>query len=72
MTHEFENYDEAEAWMVTQFEDDNVDNERFAFDDDPEAVARYIEKQDAGCCGFFDEEIIVAGRPAMIGCNYGH
>jgi hypothetical protein len=48
------------------------DNYRFAFLDDPAAVAAYEEAERAGCCGSYDADIIVAGRPAWIGCNYGH
>ena len=63
---------EAADWMSEEVDDPYQDNDRFAFKDDPEAVKRYEEFQGRGCCGYFDADIIVAGRPAMIGCNFGH
>lgn len=68
---------EAEAfeWMyegLHEAEERCIDNDRFAYKDDEEAMFRYDEIADSGCCGSFDNDIIVAGRPAIIGCNYGH
>jgi len=64
---------EANDWMGAAIADEDcVDGYRFAFDDDAEAVAKYDAIHSNGCCGFFDAAIIVDGRPAMIGCNYGH
>jgi hypothetical protein len=40
--------------------------------DDAEGMAEYDAKAAGGCCGFYDRHITVLGRPAMIGCNYGH
>lgn len=59
-------------WMKLQVDDPCVDNERFAFLDDLPAMDLYETQQLNGCCGFFDEEIEINGRKAMIGCNYGH
>jgi hypothetical protein len=59
-------------WMEQQIDDPCVDNERFAFMDDKSAMDLYETFRSNGCCGFFDEEIEVNGRRAMIGCNYGH
>ncbi len=60
-------------WMYSELEDEDcIDNERFAFKDDPAAVMAFDQASDEGCCGSSEFEIIVAGRPALIGCNYGH
>lgn len=69
---EFESKDDAIEWMCDTVDDLYIDNIRFAFMDDDEAIAKYDEQQARGCCGFFDEEIIVANKPATVGCNYGH
>lgn len=63
---------EAFAWLYERVDDPCIDNERFAFEDDVEAVSKYDAQADSGCCGRADYEIIVAGRNAIIGCNYGH
>ena len=52
--------------------EDCIDNTRFAYLDNPEEMEDYENSQEEGCCGFFDMEILVAGRKATIGCNYGH
>jgi hypothetical protein len=64
--------EEAEAWMFADVDDSAIDNVRFAFVDDREAMLQYEEHQRQGCCGFFDTEVLVDGKPAMIGCNFGH
>jgi hypothetical protein len=71
----FATEDEAYEWMAEGFERDDercVDNHRFAYKDDDEGMAKYREAEEQGCCGFYDCDIIVGGRPATIGCNYGH
>lgn len=72
MTEEFDTYEDAEEWMKDEVDDLCIDGFRFAYQDDPEAVYLYEEIRDNGCCGFFDEDIIVSGKLAQIGCNYGH
>lgn len=52
--------------------DDYRDNERFAWADCPEEIIEYEKQQNRGCCGFLDIEIMINGRRALIGCNYGH
>lgn len=69
---EFATQEEAFDWMYAEVNDDCVDNERFAFEDDEEALRQYSDQERNGCCGSFDEDIIVNGRNATIGCNYGH
>jgi hypothetical protein len=71
-TVEFKSRNEADSWMAEQVDNPYGDNERFAFLDDAKAMSSYTRQQNSGCCGFFDREIQVAGRAAMIGCNYGH
>lgn len=58
--------------MVAWVDDPYTDNIRFAFCDDPTAMEEYDEAKRNGCCGFFDKDIFVDGREAVIGCNYGH
>jgi hypothetical protein len=69
---EFDTVEEAEEWMENEVDDPCVDNYRFAYVDDDVAMQIYSELAGEGCCGSFDEEIIVGGRAAMVGCNYGH
>lgn len=68
----FATREEAEEWMEREVDDPCVDCERFAYVDDPVAFVEYYHIQEQGCCGFFDADIIVGGRRAMLGCNYGH
>jgi hypothetical protein len=68
---QFATKDEAFKWLYAK-ELEYMDNTRFCFTDDPAGVSEYEEIKRGGCCGYFDAEIIVAGRPAQIGCNYGH
>lgn len=68
----FTSKQDAYEWMDEQVDDPYQDNYRFAFHDDECEMANYDHKQSTGCCGFFDSEIIVDGRKAWIGCNYGH
>jgi hypothetical protein len=58
--------------MEAMVDDPCVDNERFAYVDEPLALVKYYDQQERGCCGSFDADIIVDGRKAVIGCNYGH
>lgn len=55
-----------------ELDDTTMDNERFAYLDDPEMVAKYLEAFKNGCCGFYDDIEVVNGRLAVFGCNYGH
>lgn len=68
----FDTQEEAFEWVERQVDDPCVDNYRFAFEDDPEAVTKYNTAVAEGCCGFFDRTVFVAGKPALIGCNFGH
>lgn len=68
----FESPTDAMEWAAEQVNDPCVDNMRFAFVDDARQMETYDAAKRNGCCGFFDEDVIVAGRPAMVGCNFGH
>lgn len=69
----FPTYEEArEAFALEMDEEDCVDNFRFAFEDDSAAMAEYETARENGCCGSTDRTIMIAGRLAAIGCNYGH
>lgn len=68
----FSTEQEAIDGMIETVDDPCIDNIRFAFMDDDTAMSEYENAKDDGCCGFHDEEILVNGRKAMIGCNYGH
>ena len=62
-----------EAWnYMFSLDYENMDNERFAYLDDQLQMDSYNNDRSLGCCGFHDETIIVNGRLATIGCNYGH
>ena len=62
----------AWRWMQEQVNDGCVDNYRLAYKSDRASLKRYRRAKSHGCCGFFDAHIIIAGRRAKIGCNYGH
>jgi hypothetical protein len=68
----FKTYKEAEAWMVEQVNDPCIDNLRSTFMDSKKGMETYKKARLKGCCGFFDDVVIIAGKKAMIGCNYGH
>jgi hypothetical protein len=68
----FDSREAAQEWMETTLGEDCMDNYRFAYVDDAAAMTSYAEQSAQGCCGSFDKDIIVAGRLAMIGCNFGH
>ena len=69
----FDTYAEFEEWIAEQMADDEfADNYRFAYVDDVEACMRYEDARNNGCCGYFDRAIIIAGKHAMVGYNYGH
>lgn len=71
---EFDSEKEASEWMYDEAlsGEECIDNYRFSFQDDSISMIKYVHAEDSGCCGFFDEDIMVAGRLAKIGCNFGH
>ena len=70
----FNNEQEAKDWMYEEAvkDEENIDNYRFAFQEDSATMMHYAQMRADGCCGFFDEEIIVNNQQATIGCNFGH
>ena len=68
----FASKEDAIEWMDERVDDPCTDNYRFAFVDDAAKMAEYEDQVRSGCCGSFDEQIMVAGRKATIGCNFGH
>lgn len=63
-----------EAWdFIEELADDGCkDNYRFAWCDDEEAMEAYDKQAESGCCGSIDRYVLIAGRKATIGLNYGH
>jgi acetylornithine deacetylase/succinyl-diaminopimelate desuccinylase-like protein len=59
-------------WLADELDHDCCDNFRFCFLDDPAGIAEYEKQVAYGCCGSRDLKITVLGRPAQVGCNYGH
>lgn len=71
----FETEAQARAWMHNELHNKDehcIDNGRFAFINDEIGMQGYEDARDQGCCGFYDREVLVAGRKATVGCNYGH
>lgn len=64
--------EEAIDYVDSIADDYCSDNFRFAFDDEQLAIDTYEDQKAHGCCGFLDLPVVVGGRPAMVGCNYGH
>jgi hypothetical protein len=69
---EFATAEQAWDWLASAVDDPCIDNTRLAYLDDPYAVLGYRLQQQDGCCGCYDAAVTIAGRPALIGCNYGH
>jgi len=72
--NQFQTQKDATDWMYDDQVaiEDCVDNYRFAYKDDTQGMQAYLDAQREGCCGFFDADVIVGGREATIGCNFGH
>lgn len=69
---EFTSNRQAINWMDEQVDCPFMDNIRVGYYDDPASMAEYEQRESQGCCGFFSKQVIIAGRKAIIGCNYGH
>jgi hypothetical protein len=63
---------EAEEWLYNEVDDGCIDNFRLAYEDDPSGSAAYEKAYANGCCGEADYDVVIGGRRARIGCNYGH
>ena len=68
----FATQQEAYSWMSEEVDDPYTDNFRFTYADDAKGMEVYHNICAEGCCGFFDADVTVAGRAAIVGCNYGH
>jgi hypothetical protein len=68
----FSTYWHAQAWMINLVDDRCIDNIRSTFIESVNGMETYLKRRNRGCCGFFDQEIIISGERALIGCNYGH
>lgn len=68
---EFSSREEAFDWLQDQ-EYEYADNFRFGWKDHIGSMEQYEDIRDHGCCGSTDFDITINGRPATIGCNYGH
>lgn len=68
----FDTKEDADEWMEAEVNDQCIDNHRFAYLDDEEALKEYDVRMHGGCCGYFDATVRIKGRKATIGCNYGH
>ena len=71
-TPTFKTKEDAYVWLDDQVDDPCIDNYRFAFKDDEAMMKIYDEQAEGGCCGIADYNVIVDGREATVGCNYGH
>lgn len=71
---EFNTIEEVREYIdsLDHYDYEYRDNYRFAYLDDEVQMKEYDEIYNQGCCGYFDEEIIVGGRAAKVGFNYGH
>lgn len=69
---EFATEADAREWMEGEVGDPYIDNYRIAYEDDPKSKISYELAVHKGCCGFFDRDVVIGGRKATIGCNYGH
>jgi len=71
---EFPSFAAAEFWMTSDpnLDLENADNIRSTFLNDPAGISEYIEIANHGCCGAYDVFVTINGKPAAIGCNYGH
>jgi hypothetical protein len=68
----FDSFDEAIEWMRDIVDDQCISNIRYSYADDDIGMEKFMEIESAGCCGSIDYGIVVNGRVAIIGCNYGH
>ncbi len=57
---------------IDDIDDPCVDSLRAASENDAAELELYNDIKAGGCCGFYDEEIILNGTKYYIGFNYGH
>jgi hypothetical protein len=68
----FRTEQDALDWLCEEVDDPYIDNGRIGYPDDPESMAAYEKAKADGCCGSSDEDVVINGRPAIVGCNFGH
>lgn len=68
----FNTLSDAMDWMYEEINDTCVDNYRSALISSEEEMEKYEEIRSSGCCGSFDELVLVDNQEYFIGCNYGH
>ena len=70
----FKTADDAFSWFETMIGDCYYDNHRFVYVDDLKSpkAREYFNLYSDGCCASDDVTVIVNGRLAIIGCNFGH
>ncbi len=65
----------ALAWFAEYARTEGLeyaDNFRFGFRDNAGSMRSYDKLRLRGCCGEDEADVMVAGRQAIVGCNYGH
>lgn len=63
---------EKEAWEWLESHNlECSDNYRLGYYGE-DSMDEYESALKTGCCGYFDRQVIIDGRIAIIGCNYGH
>lgn len=67
----FETEANAFQWLFERADDPCIDNDRIAYADRAQ-VRAYDAQASQGCCGSIDCKVMIAGRLAYIGCNFGH
>jgi hypothetical protein len=69
---EFEDLTAANEWMEDTVNDPCIDNFRATPTSDDDGMIKYDMIRNSGCCGFFDDFVLIGGIEWFIGCNYGH
>ena len=71
---DFDDATEALIWFEHSYlwDEDNVDNFRFAYIDDSDAMEDFKAARKRGCCGSSEIYVSVLKRKALIGANFGH
>ena len=70
--HSFDTFGDAFEWLHKKVDDPCIDNDRMYFLGDAVAEKVFLDQSENGCCGALEVDVIIAGKKARIGCNYGH
>lgn len=71
----FDNSTQAIVWMLDKLESEGGGASTTSVSPSLMILVRWprmTSRPRRECCGAADFEVIVNGRPAMVGCNYGH